>query len=407
MRKRDLERYADLIVRAGLNVQPGQEVFITASLDQPEFVAMTAEACYRTGASRVTVDYGDQRLTALHVKYRSPETLAELPPWEEARWQHMADRLSCRLYLESEDPDGLSGVDGEKMSAGMQARARKIKPYRDRMEDRHQWCIAAVPGAAWAKKLFPGETRARAVEKLWNAILDTSRARGDGVANWEAHDRDLRERCRRLNEMGIARLHYTAGNGTDLPVGMIPEAEFRGGGDTTLSGVFFNPNIPTEECFISPKRGEAEGVVYASMPLSWSGQLIEDFWIRFEKGKAVEWGAKKNEALLGRIIGMDEGSAYLGECALVPWESPVRQSGLLFYNTLFDENAACHLALGRGFMDTLKDYERYTQEECRALGVNDSIAHVDFMIGTRDLSIDGITAEGAALPVFRDGTWAF
>ena len=407
MRKRDLERYADLIVRAGLNVQPGQEVFITASLDQPEFVAMTAEACYRTGASRVTVDYGDQRLTALHVKYRSPETLAELPPWEEARWRHMADRLSCRLYLESEDPDGLSGVDGEKMSAGMQARARKIKPYRDRMEDRHQWCIAAVPGAAWAKKLFPGETRARAVEKLWNAILDTSRARGDGVANWEAHDRDLRERCRRLNEMGIARLHYTAGNGTDLPVGMIPEAEFRGGGDTTLSGVFFNPNIPTEECFISPKRGEAEGVVYASMPLSWSGQLIEDFWIRFEKGKAVEWGAKKNEALLGRIIGMDEGSAYLGECALVPWESPVRQSGLLFYNTLFDENAACHLALGRGFMDTLKDYERYTQEEGRALGVNDSIAHVDFMIGTRDLSIDGITADGAALPVFRNGTWAF
>ena len=407
MRKRDLERYADLIVRAGLNVQPGQEVFITASLDQPEFVAMTAEACYRAGASRVTVDYGDQRLTALHVKYRSPETLAELPPWEEARWQHMADRLSCRLYLESEDPDGLSGVDGEKMSAGMQARARKIKPYRDRMEDRHQWCIAAVPGAAWAKKLFPGETRARAVEKLWNAILDTSRARGDGVANWEAHDRDLRERCRRLNEMGISRMHYTAGNGTDLTVGMIPEAEFRGGGDTTLSGVFFNPNIPTEECFISPKRGEAEGVVYASMPLSWSGQLIEDFWIRFEKGKAVEWGAKKNEALLGRIIGMDEGSAYLGECALVPWESPVRQSGLLFYNTLFDENAACHLALGRGFMDTLKDYERYTQEECRALGVNDSIAHVDFMIGTRDLSIDGITAEGAALPVFRDGTWAF
>ena len=148
-------------------------------------------------------------------------------------------------------------------------------------------------------------------------------------------------------------------------------------------------------------------MVYASMPLSWSGQLIEDFWIRFEKGKAVEWGAKKNEALLGRIIGMDEGSAYLGECALVPWESPVRQSGLLFYNTLFDENAACHLALGRGFMDTLKEYERYTQEECRALGVNDSIAHVDFMIGTRDLSIDGITADGAALPVFRNGTWAF
>nr|MCR5682931.1 aminopeptidase [Clostridiales bacterium] len=288
-----------------------------------------------------------------------------------------------------------------------QMRYPQIKHYRDALENKYQWCIAAVPGPAWAKKLFPSLSKHQAMEKLWEAILSTSRVTDDPVAAWKDHNDDLHARCAYLNSLGIEKLHYTAQNGTDFTVGMIPEAEFKGGGDTTLGGVFFNPNIPTEECFISPMRGQAEGTVVASMPLSRDGQLIENFRIRFEGGRAVEWHAERNEQLLTNIITADEGAAYLGECALVPFDSPIRNTGLLFYNTLFDENAACHLALGAGFADTIRGFENKTLEECRALGVNDSMVHVDFMIGTADLAIDAITHKGEVVPVFRDGNWAF
>ena len=197
------------------------------------------------------------------------------------------------------------------------------------------------------------------------------------------------------------------GTGTDFTVGMIPEAHFCGGSERSLQGIVFNPNIPSEECFISPKRGEAEGIVYATKPLSYQGQLIDKFWIRFHAGKAVEWHAEQNNDLLTKLITMDEGSAYLGECALVPYDSPIRQSGLLFYNTLFDENAACHLALGMGFADTINDFESKTLEECRAMGINDSMVHEDFMIGSEDMDIDAVCENGDVVPVFRHGNWAF
>lgn len=262
-------------------------------------------------------------------------------------------------------------------------------------------------GVAWAKKVFPNETKARAVEKLWEAILHTCRVDDDPIAAWNAHNADLQARCDHLNSLGIASLEYHASNGTNLTVGMIPEAQFCGGGEYTIGGSYFNPNLPTEECFISPKRGEAEGIVYSSKPLSYQGQLIEDFSIRFEHGRAVEAHARTNEALLQKLIAMDEGSAYLGECALVPYDSPINQTGILFYNTLFDENACCHLALGMGFIDTIRDYPNRTLEEMRALGVNDSMIHEDFMIGTPDLSVTAHCRDGRTVPVFRDGTWAF
>lgn len=407
MKKSILRKYARLIARVGANVQPGQEVFIEAGLDQPDFVQMVVEACYRLGASRVVVNWYHQPLDRLNAEYCSLETLSEFPVYQEARWQHFADRLPCRIFLDSDDPDGLNGVDQEKLSRAQQKKYPLIKPYRDRMENRYQWCIAAVPGAAWAKKLFPGLTKAQAIEKLWQAILSTSRVDGDPVAAWEAHNRDLAARCAHLNALGIEKLHYTAGNGTDFTVGMIPEAEFKGGGDTSLKGVFFNPNIPTEECFISPMRGQAEGIVHASKPLSWSGQLIDRFWIRFDGGKAVEWHADVNNEALTQIITMDEGSACLGECALVPYDSPIQNCGILFYNTLFDENAACHLALGEGFADTIRGYEHKTLDECRALGINESMIHVDFMIGTADLRIDAATRDGRTVRVFENGNWAF
>ena len=407
MKKTILRNYARLIAASGVNVQKGQEVFILAGLDQPEFVKMVVEECYRLGASRVVVDWEYQPLQKLHMRYCSLETLGGLTGYQKARWEHYVEKLPCRIYIDSEDPDGLKGINQEKMLKSQQMRYPLIKGYRDEMENKYQWCIAAVPGPAWAKKLFPQLTKHQAMEKLWEAILLTSRVTEDPVAAWQAHNADLKTRCDFLNSLGIESLHYTSANGTDFTVGMIPEAEFKGGGDTSLQGIFFNPNIPTEECFISPKKGLAEGKVVASMPLSREGQLIENFWIRFHEGKAVEWHAEKNNQLLTNIITADEGAAYLGECALVPYDSPIRQSGLLFYNTLFDENAACHLALGMGFADTIRDFEHKTLEECRALGVNDSMVHVDFMIGTGDLCIDALTRDGRTVPVFRAGNWAF
>ena len=382
MKKTILRKYAQLIAKVGANVQKGQEVFIHAELDQPEFVQMVVEECYKLKAKKVVVDWNYQPLQKLHVRYRSLSTLSTLSSYDEARWQHYVDALPCRIYLISEDPDGLKGINQEKLMKSQQKLYPIIKPYRDKMENKYQWCIAAVPGAAWAKKLFPELRTSQAIEKLWEAILATSRVDDDPIAAWESHNKDLHDRCAYLNSLGIEELRYHSANGTDFSVGMIPEGEFKGGGDTSLQGTFFNPNIPTEECFISPMKGKA--VVYSTKPLSYQGQLIEDFWIRFHEGKAVEWHAEKNNELLSKLIGMDEGSAYLGECALVPFNSPINETGILFYNTLFDENACCHLALGMGFADTIRDFEHKTLEECRALGVNDSSVHEDFMIGSAE-----------------------
>ena len=409
VKKTTLRKYARLIAQCGVNVQKGQEVFINAGLDQPDFVKMVAEECYKLGASRVVVDFDYQPLTKLNVKYCSLETLGGLTGYQKARFEHYVEKLPCRIYLESDDPDGLKGINQHKMLRAQQMRYPLIKGYRDEMENKYQWCIAAVPGPAWAKKLFPDTTKRQAMEKLWDAILATSRVTeyGDPVDAWDRHNADLMSRCKYLNNLGIEKLHYTASNGTDLTVGMIPEAVFKGGGDLSLKGIFFNPNIPTEECFISPMRGKAEGKVVATMPLSRDGQLIENFWIRFHNGRAVEWEAEKNDQLLTNIINSDDGAGYLGECALVPYNSPIRESGLLFYNTLFDENAACHLALGAGFADTIRDFEHKSLDECRAMGINDSMIHVDFMIGCEDMSIDAITRDGKTVPIFRNGTWAF
>ena len=407
MKKSVLRSYARLIARSGVNIQPGQEVFILAELDQPEFVQMLVDECYKCKAKKVVVDWNYQPLEKLHYRYRTLTTLGKLDNYEEARWQHYVDTIPCRIYLLSEDPDGLKGINQTKMAKAQQKRYPIIKPYRDAIENKYQWCIAAVPGKAWAKKLFPELRASAAVEKLWENILACSRVDEDPIAAWEAHNRDLHDRCAYLNSLHIEKLHYTSANGTDFTVGMIPEGRFCGGSEKSLQGIVFNPNIPSEECFISPKRGEAEGIVYATKPLSYQGQLIDKFWIKFHEGKAVEWNAEVNNELLTKLITMDEGSAYLGECALVPYDSPIRQSGILFYNTLFDENAACHLALGMGFADTIENFHEKTLAECRALGVNDSMIHEDFMIGSQDMNIDAVCADGKTIPIFRDGNWAF
>jgi len=407
MQKTRLKKYAKLIARMGANPQKGQDVVLNAGLDQPEFVEMVVEELYKLGARKVHVKWNYQPLQKLHVKYQDIETLGGMDSYEEAELQFAADKHPARISLGSPNPDGLKGIDMAKMSKGQQMKFPIVKKYMENNDGMAQWTVAAVPGKAWAKKVFPNERTSTAVEKLWEAILSTARVDDDPIAAWEAHNADVQGRCEYLSSLGITELEYHASNGTDFKVGLIEGALFCGAVETTKSGVMFNPNIPTEECFVTPKKGLAEGIVYSSLPLSYQGALIENFWLRFENGKVVEAHAEKNDDRLQKMITMDEGAAYLGECALVPFDSPINRTGLLFYNTLFDENAVCHFALGRGYSESVPDHHSKTREQIREAGVNESMIHVDFMIGTEDLSVVGHCKDGSTVQIFKDGNWAF
>ena len=404
-----LRNYARLIARNGANIVKGQEVVIASAPEQTDFLEVLIEECYLAGAGKVTVNWQFQPLNKLNVRYQSLETLGRIEKWEEEKYKHLVEAGPARIHLTSEDPDGLRGMDQTKHAKAQQARYQVLRPYQQAMENRSQWCVAGVPGVQWARKVFPGVGDEEAVEKLWQAILRCARADGpDPIATWEEHSANIHRRCDWLNALDLRKLHYKSeSTGTDFTVGLIPDMLFMGGSEYGPNqGVWYNPNIPSEEVFTTPMKGQAEGIVYATMPLSYRGVLIEDFFVRFENGRAVEVGAKKNEEALRLMVQMDEGAAMLGECALVPWQSPIRESGILFYNTLFDENAACHLALGRGYSSNYKNYEKYSHDELCALGVNDSMIHEDFMIGSKDLRITGTTADGREVAIFENGNWA-
>ena len=402
-----LNNYAELIVKKGINPTPGQEVIIIAGLDEIDFTRSVVEKCYQSGAAKVIVDWKDMPLAKLDQIYQSEETLSSIENWEVEKLKWRCEKLPALIWLDSEDPDGMDGIDQGKRARAQMARFPKIKPYRDEMENKFQWCIAGVPGVKWAQKVFPDLPANEAVEKLWEAILDAARANGDPLANWEEHNKTIHRRCDELNAKKLTALRYHSANGTDFKVGLMKQGIFAGGAEKDLSGRVFNPNIPSEEIFTTPERGKADGLLVATKPLSWQGTLIEDFSIRFENGRAVEVKAAKGREAPERMISMDENAAFLGECALISWNSPINNTGILFYNTLFDENACCHLALGRGFDNCVKDYEKYSQQELREMGVNDSMIHVDFMIGSKDLEITGITEEGDEVEIFRNGVWCF
>lgn len=410
MQKEMIDKYVRLIVRAGVNVQVGQGVVIRISPELAALARMLVEESYEAGASWVRVDWNDQEVTKLDYRYQSTEQLGEVKKWVEERLKYSAEELPCQIYITSDDPDGLREIDPAKISEVRQLQYPILKPYNDAMDNKYQWVIAGAPSVAWAKKVFPDLGEEEAVEALWQAILDTSRVLPDEdpLETWAKHNANFRKHMDWLNGHKFSRIHYKAANGTDFHVGLLPNVRWEGGGEYALgSGIYFQPNIPTEEVFTSPRKGDVEGRVVASKPLSYQGQLIDDFWIEFEGGRAVRWGAKQNEALLGKMLGMDEGASMLGELALVPYDSPINQKGYLFWNTLYDENASCHMAVGRGFTNLVENYGDYTREELLAMGINESMVHTDFMIGTADLAIDGETAEGERVAIFRNGTWAF
>ena len=408
MKKTILRKYARLAVRTGVNLKKGQGCAIYAQVEQHEFAELVAEEAYRAGAKWVQVFWQDQAVRKLDLRHQTVTQLSRVEEWEKVQQQMFVDQLPARIHISSEDPDGLKGVSVPKMQKAQAARSTVLRPYRKAIDNKHQWTIIAVPSKKWAKKVFPGERASAAVEKLWQAILNAVRVTEDNdpEAAWAQHNATLQEKSQKLNDLQLDYLHYQAPNGTDFKCWLIPGAKWGGGGAAILDGTFHNPNMPTEEVFTSPMRGRCEGTLVSTMPLSYQGNLIRDFSVTFENGRAVSCQAEQGQALLEKMIHMDEGAAMLGELALVPYDSPISQSGILYYNTLFDENAACHVALGFGFPECVEGFDQMSEEELKEKGINDSIIHVDFMIGCKDLSITGYTREGKAVQIFKNGNWA-
>lgn len=408
MKKTILRKYARLAVRKGVNLKKGQGCAIYAQVEQHEFAEMVAEEAYRAGAKWVQVFWQDQAVRKLDLRHQTVTQLSRVEEWEKVQQQMFVDQLPARIHISSEDPDGLKGVSVPKMQKAQAARSTVLRPYRKAIDNKHQWTIIAVPSKKWAKKVFPGVRANVAEEKLWEAILQTVRVTPDNdpEAAWDQHNATLQEKSGKLNALDLDYLHYTAPNGTDFKCWLIPGAKWEGGGATILDGTFYNPNMPTEEVFTSPLKGKCEGTLVSTMPLSYQGNLIDQFSITFENGRAVSCQAERGQELLEKMLHMDEGASMLGELALVPHDSPVSNTGILFYNTLFDENAACHVALGFGFPECVEGFESMTDQELQEKGVNDSIIHVDFMIGSKDLDITGYTRDGKAVQIFKNGNWA-
>jgi len=407
MEEKLLRDYARLIARQGGHVVKGDEVWINAALDQPDFVTMVVEECYKAGAKLVSVFWRHAPTSKLDYKYASLGTLSKVSPYALAKMKYMVKKIPVTIHIVSEDPDAMKGVNQNKVTKSAMKRYPKIKKYRDAIDGKDKWCIAAVPGKAWAKKVFPKLSDEESIEALWAAILKTSRVDGnDPVENWNKHNAFLIGQREKLEKFNLRKLIYKASNGTDFEVELVEKMHWGGGVEEAPGKGPFNPNIPSEEVFTTPMRGKAEGKLVASKPLSYNGELIEDFSISFKGGKVSEVKARKNQALLEKMVKMDEGASMLGEVALVPFESPINQTGLLFYETLFDENACCHVALGAGFPDLYPGAVDMNMEQRKAVGINESMIHVDFMIGTRDLSIVGVDKDGKKIQIFKDGTWA-
>lgn len=401
-----LKEYAELLAKKGIHVEEGEEVWINSQLDQVDFIRILVEECYKAGAKKVRVRFSDNKIARLNYQYMTLKELCKVSEYSISEYRYMKKNLVSMMHVISDDPNAFNGLSAKKINKSSMKFRKKVKPYRDAMDGKYKWCIAAVPSVEWAKQVFPKETDENAVEKLWDAILSTSRVDGKACENWDNHNAELMKHRKLLGDLDLQWLEYKSSNGTNFKVELIKNGIWGGGVEFTDKNKSYNPNIPSEEVFTSPKAGSCEGIVYSSKPLSYQGKLIEDFFVRFEKGKVVEVKAKKNQKVLQSLVDTDEGSHMLGEVALVPYDSPIRNSGVLFYETLFDENAACHLALGAGFKECLPNGVNLTNEEARGMGLNDSMIHVDFMIGTKDLEIVGTDFSGKKTVIFKNGNWA-
>ena len=410
--KKQIEEFAKLAVEIGVNVQKGQPLEIRATIDAVDIVRECVKVAYQKGASYVEVRYMDDVVDRLDYEYQDVKVLSTVPDWSIEKVKFNIKNGYCRLMIMGSDPDLLKGIDPKKIQKSSLARMKAMQPYQYySMNNIGQWSILAYPNLAWAHKVFPEEKDDdKAMEKLWKAILKTSRIEpGKTIENWKKHNEEVKVHSKKLNEYNFKSLHFTNGLGTDLTVGLIKNHIWEGGCDKS-HGKYkceFNPNIPTEEVFTMPDRYHIDGKVYSTKPLSYQGNIIPSFNLTFKDGKVVDYDAKINKDVLKNILDTDEGSKSLGEVALISYNSPISKSNILFYETLFDENASCHLALGACYPTNIKGGTKLTREKLYEKGGNDSMNHVDFMFGSKDLHVTGLTYKGEVVEVFKNGNFVF
>ncbi|MBU3184692.1 aminopeptidase [Clostridium estertheticum] len=404
-----LEKYALLLVKTGINIQKDQTLVINSPIECSAFTRIVSRIAYLEGAREVVVTWRDELSTKIKFMFAPEEIFSEYPDWQRDFYVSSARKGAAFLSISASDPELMKDVNPERLSKSNKAASTAIKEYRDRMmSNKNVWCVASIPTQAWANKVFPKVSEDEAMEKLWNAIFKTVRVDAlDPVASWETHKSNLKKSMDYLNLNNFKYLQYKNSLGTDLKIELPENHLWLGGSDYTPGGVEFIANMPTEEVFTLPKKTGVNGTVVSSKPLNYNGNLIENFSLTFEKGKVVDFKAETGYDILKSIIETDEGSCYLGEVALVPYDSPISNSNILFYNTLFDENASCHLALGKAYPVCIKNGENLSNAELSKLEVNDSFVHEDFMVGTEDLQIIGITADGNEVSVFEKGNFAF
>lgn len=405
-----LKQYAKLIVESGLNVQKQQTVVIQGSIESAPLIKEVTRQAYQIGAKEVVVHFHDDEISRMKYDYNDASFFEDVPQWLSSFKNDYAKQNACFLYIEDSDPEVMKGIDPLKISTWQKACHQAFKPYYELSDNMtNAWCIVASSSLRWANIVFPDMSDQEAKEALWNAIFKAAKIDGvhDPVEIWQAHRQSFEKRVNYLNNLNLTSLHYKNSLGTDITIGLNLNYLFAGGGSYLKNGVYNFPNIPTEEIFTSPNYQEAEGIVYSSMPLNYGGNLIDEFYLRFKEGRVIDYGAKTGYELLRSIIETDEGSHHLGEIALIPYDSPIHNLGILFYNTLFDENASCHFALGKGFSECIQGGMDKDKEELKQMGVNDSLTHVDFMLGTSDLSIEGTCQDGSVVTIFKDGQFVF
>ena len=405
-----IKNFAKLAIEVGINVQPGEDVLITSPVESPELARLMTEAAYEAGARNVSIDWIDYPISRMTYQYQDIETLSEVPDYqvEKTRYQ-IAEKRSNRISISAADPDMFAGLDEEKISKAVRERSLKMKEFvKYTMNDIVSWLVISVPTRKWAQKVFPSLDEQAAYDKLWEVILDVSRVADsweETKANWENHLAILNEKARFLNEHQFDKVHYQSSNGTDLVVELPKNHIWMSAGSNNEKGDAFVPNIPTEEVFTAPYKKGVNGRLVATKPLVYNGVVINDFEFTFKDGAVVDFKAAEGEATLQQMLDSDPNARYLGEIALVPHHSPISDSGILFYNTLFDENASCHFALGKAYPTNVEGATELADDELESVGLNDALIHEDFMVGAPDLSIKAYKG-GEVYDIFVDGNWA-
>ena len=409
MKKQLLERYAQLIIRTGINIQEGQVLVISSPIEGAEFTRIISEAAYKAGAGDVVINWGDEKFSHIRFLNAPEKVFEEFPQWRKDFYLFYLKQGAAFLSISASDPELFMDVDANRLKKSTKTINTALREYQESlMANKNTWCVISIPTASWAKKVFPDLSEHQAIDQLWQTIFKVVRVNNkDYIKQWEEHKNHLKTSMEFLNKNNFASLHYKNSLGTDLTIELPIGHQWLGGSEYTPQGIEFVANIPTEEVFTLPKRTGVNGKVVSTKPLNYNGNLIVDFSLTFKDGKVVDYHAKEGKDTLKNLLETDAGSSYLGEVALVSFNSPISQLDLLFYNTLFDENASCHLAFGKAYPVCIKDSEEMTQEELKQAGVNDSLVHVDFMIGSKDLEIIGTTYDGKKVEVFKEGNFVF